>query len=137
MQIPSYQIHNILKDFTQQLKKWHRHNAAAAGRQNLLSGPGSGPNDLRRAAVVSKVADKIMKRIASLGQEAEPAAKTKRLSREPDEGFDAAPAAFDYHLLDPAKGKVKQRLVVKDSLQLVQRLQSLTAAEEENGRDAP
>ena len=138
MYIPSYQIHNILKDFTLQLKKWRPRSATTADREGILPGPVSGPNGLRLASVVNKVADRIMARIANLGQEAGTMETTK--SKQSLQGLteDARnePAAFDYYLLDPKQGKVKQRLVVRDSRQLVQRFQALTAADEENSRDA-
>jgi hypothetical protein len=136
--IPSYQIHNILKDFTQQLQKWRQQSAATAARENGRPNAVSGPNGLRLASVVNKVADNIMARIANLGQEAgrKETAKTKMPRRGPNEGAKNEPAVFDYYLMDPKRGKVKQRLVVRDSRQLVQRFQSLSAADEENGRDA-
>lgn len=139
MFIPNYQIHNILKDFTLQLKKWRQQNATPANREEALPGPMSGPNRLRLSSVVNKVADNIMERIASLGQEAGTmeTTETARSSREPDESFKCQPAAFDYYLLDPKKGKVKQRLVVRDSRQLIQRFQSLTAEGEKISQDEP
>jgi hypothetical protein len=132
MYIPSYQIHNILKDFTLQLKKWRQRSATAADREDIRPGPISGPNGLRLASVVNKVADNIMERIANLGKETGTTekAEAKQSLREPNEDSKNEPAAFDYYLLDPKRGKVKQRLVVRDSRQLVQRFQALTAADE-------
>lgn len=139
MFIPNYQIHNILKDFTLQLKKWRQRNRPLANREEAWPVPMGGPNRLRLAAVAHKVAQNIMERIASLGQEAGTAApaETGRPPRNPDEGFKCHPEAFDYYLLDREKGKVKQRLVVKDSRQLLQRFQTLTAADESVSMDEP
>lgn len=138
MYIPSYQIHNILKDFTLQLKRWRQQSTSTAGREDAQRGPASGPNGLRMASVVNKVADNIMERIANLGQETgtTETALTKQPLRGAGEDAKNEPAAFDYYLLDPKRGKVKQRLVVRDGRQLVQRFQSLTEADEENSRDA-
>lgn len=131
MFIPNYQIHNILKDFTLQLKKWRAQSAVRAKPGEATPGPASGPDRLRVASVVNKVADNIMERIASLGQEARTtsAPEMKHPPRKSNAGFKSQPAAFDYYRLDPKKGKVKQRLVVEDSRQLVQRFQTLTATD--------
>ncbi len=131
MFIPNYQIHNILKDFTLQLKKWRQQRATPTGRRRTWPGPPSGPDHLRVASVVNKVADNIMKRIASLGHEIRPTSKfdKKVPPRQAGEGDKSHPAVFDYYRLDPEKGKVKQRLVVKDSHQLVQRFEALTVAD--------
>lgn len=137
MFIPSYQIHNILKDFTLQLKKIRQQTAPPTGREATSPGPTREPNNLRLASVVSKVADRIMDRIADLSQEADPTAPSEfeKPSRMADRGCKSHPAAFDYYLLDRDKGKVRQRLVVEDSQHLVQRFQTLTAVDEGFGKD--
>ncbi len=131
MFIPSYQIHNILKDFTLQLKKMRQGNPPEAGKTAVAPTPKMGPNQLRLASVVTKVADDIMHRIANLGREAEdtlPAGTGKeRPARMTPGGIKTNTAAFDYHLVDRNRGKVKKRLVVEDSRNLVERFQRLTA----------
>lgn len=131
MFIPNYQIHNILKDFTLQLKKWRQQRTTPTGRRRPWPGPLSGPDHLRVASVVNKVADNIMHRIASLGQEIRPTSTSapKDPPRQSGEGDKSHPAVFDYYRLDPEKGKVKQRLVVADSHQLVQRFEALTVTD--------
>ncbi len=127
MFIPNYQIHNILKDFTLHLKKLRTGNPAEGDR--TATAPAMGPNQLRLATVVTKVADNIMHRIADLGREAEntiPIAY-ERPPRVKDIGIRTNPAAFDYHLMDREKGKVKKRLVVEDSRHLVERFQHMTS----------
>lgn len=137
MFIPSYQIHNILKDFTLQLRKIRRQTAPQKGRESISPGPTRSPNDLRLASVANKVADHIMDRIADLGQEADPSAtsESERSSRPPEAECKSHPAAFDYYRMDRQKGKVKQRLVVEDSQNLVQRFQKLTAVDKTDGTD--
>lgn len=132
MFIPSYQIHNILKDFTLQLKKIRQQAAPQTGREARSPGPTRSPNDLRLASVVNKVADHIMTRIADLGQEAAPTtpSEPERPPRVPEGGGKSHPAAFDYYRLDREKGKVKQRLMVEDSQNLVQRFERFTATGE-------
>ncbi len=130
MFIPSYQIHNILKDFTQQLKKIRQETAPQAGSEAASPGPTRTPNALRLAPVVSKVADRIMNRIADLGQEAVPAtpSESERPPHKPGAESKIHPAVFDFYRLDREKGKVKQRLVVEDSQNLVRRFERVTAA---------
>ncbi len=129
MFIPSYQIHNILKDFTLQLKKMRQGSPPEAGQTAVAPTPKIGPNQLRLASVVAKVADDIMHRIANLGREAEdtrPSGK-ERPARMTPGGIKTNTAAFDYHLMDRTRGKVKKRLVVEDSRNLVERFQRLTS----------
>ena len=136
MFIPNYQIHNILKDFTQHLKKLRTGSPAEADR--TATAPAMGPNQLRLATVVTKVADDIMLRIADLGREAENTlpAGPERPPRAKDGGIRTNPAAFDYHLMDGEKGKVKKRLVVEDSRHLVERFQHMTTTGADNSDDS-
>ncbi len=137
MFIPSYQIHNILKDFTLQLKRMRQVRSPEAGKTAVAPTPKMGPDQLRLASVAAKVADDIMLRIANLGREDEgtPPVMAERPARVADEGGKTNPAVFDYHLMDCNRGKVKKRLVVEDSHNLVERFQHLTAAGEKTGND--
>jgi hypothetical protein len=125
MFIPGYQIQNILKDFTLQLKKIRQ----GTGPEAASPGPTRAPDNLRLAKVVSRVADNIMDRIAALGQEAESVADSDRPSPLAGEDVKSQQPVFDYHLMDRKKGKVRKRLVVEDSHSLVERFQNLTADE--------
>jgi hypothetical protein len=131
MFIPSYQIHNILKDFTQQLKKM-RQQGKKKGPTADAPGPGRAPDNLRLASVVNKVADNIMDRIAALGREADPTAASDANQTALDAAPDSKqhPPVFDYHLMDRKNGKVRQRLVVEDSRHLVERFQDITSVED-------
>jgi hypothetical protein len=127
MFIPNYQIHNILKDFTRQLKKIRKRRKSPTDSGAVTPAHSRRPNDLRLTSVASKVAENIMARIADLGEEARhrPPVQSEQSSR----GANAQPPVFDYHLLDREKGKVKQHLVVEDSRVLVDRFQQMTAGE--------
>jgi hypothetical protein len=125
MFIPGYQIQNILKDFTLQLKKIRQ----GTEPETASPGPTRAPDNLRLAKVVSRVTDNIMDRIAALGQEAQSAADSDRPSPLTGEDVKSQQPVFDYHLMDRKKGKVRKRLVVEDSHSLVERFQNLTAAE--------
>ena len=138
MFIPSYQIHNILKDFTLQLKKKRQGLPPQTGIPAPPPTPSIGPDALRLTNVVTKVADNIMHRIANLGREAGdmPAVAEARPSM-PNGGAKNYPAAFDYHLMDRNGNKVKKCLVVRDSRNLVERFQHLTSPGETAGGDQP
>ncbi|MGD8242162.1 MAG: hypothetical protein PVG19_03275 [Desulfobacterales bacterium] len=127
MFIPNYQIHNILKDFTRQLKKIRKRRKSPTDSGAVTPAHSRRPNDLRLTSVASKVAANIMDRIADLSEEARH--RPPAQSEQPSRGAQAQPPVFDYHLLDREKGKVKQHLVVEDSRVLVDRFQQMTAAE--------
>ncbi len=136
MFIPSYQIHNILKDFTLQLKK-RRQRQTGDSHSPDSPAPAVGPDHLRQASVLTKVADNIMDRIANLGREAQDSLSAVSDRPPPMAGIDnkAVPAGFDYHLMVRKEGKVKKRLVVEDSRNLVERFQHLTTMAEDARHD--
>jgi hypothetical protein len=139
MFIPNYQIHNILKDFAQQLKKTRLQNASPPTLPTTSPGPTRTPDNLRLSSVVNKVADNIMDRIAGLGRENDPTAGSEAKRSVPAGAADCRqhPPVFDYHLMDRERGKVKQQLVVEDSHNLVSRFQNLTDVGGRGGKDAP
>ena len=112
MYIPNYQIYNILKDFTQQLKNGGRR--ADAGH--------------RRETVVNKVAGTIMDRVARIGEE-EARRRIRRAGADrslPKPPVDKRhPTTFYYHTLDQHHRKLKNHLCVEDSRQLIDRFFSM------------
>ncbi len=142
MFIPSYQIHNILKDFTLQLKKKRQGLPPETGTPAPPPTPSMGPDPLQLTNVVTKVAENIMHRIANLGRETgdivgDMPAVAEAPASMPSEGAKSHPAAFDYHLMDRNGNKVKKCLVVRDSRNLVERFQHLTSPGETAGGDQP
>jgi hypothetical protein len=113
MFIPSYQIHNIIKDFTQQLKNGnHRPDACH-----------------RLETVVNKVAVTIMSRVTRLSQE-EARLRTQitdgRNSVRPTRTADKRqPTTFHYHTFDENDRKLKNCLSVENSEQLINRFLSM------------
>ena len=112
MFIPNYQIHNILKDFTQQLRnEKHRQEAGA-----------------RLETVVNKVADTIMGRVARLGEE-----EVRRQdgtpphhAHQPAFAANTRPSGtFRYHTIDSDQQKTEQHLEVENPAQLIKRFQSV------------
>ena len=124
MFIPNYQIHNILKDFTQQLRNGnHRQDTGH-----------------RLETVVKRVAGTIVDRVARLSEEearfqAEAARQqTLPLSSTTEE---KPPAAFHYHTLDKNCHKIKHCLAVENPEQFINRFQSaideVVTPRDENG----
>jgi len=126
MFIPNYQIHNILKDFAQQLRN---------GNQRQDAGH-------RLETVVKKVAGTIMDRVARLSEEearfqAEAAQqKTPPLSPTAEE---KPPGAFHYHTIDKNCHKIRHCLAVENPEQFINRFQSTidAAATPSDEKDTP
>ena len=110
MLIPDYQIHNILKDFTQRLKNGNR-------------GPVAG---CQLESVVNKVAGTIMRRVMYLGEE-----EARRRSRERRTGGrgrasrERKAIRFRYHTIGADHHKQLRHLSVENPAQLIDRFQSL------------
>ena len=112
MFIPNYQIHNILKDFTHQLRNGNR-------RQDTGH---------RLETVINKVAGTIMDRVVRLSEEE---ARHKRnaggrhahLSSPPTS--QQQPGAFHYHTIGADGRRIKKSLAVENPEQLVNRFQSV------------
>jgi hypothetical protein len=122
MFIPNYQIHNILKAFTQQLRNGHRQSDTGH----------------RLETVVNKVADTIMSRVTYLSEEE--ARRRTRFSRGHNHlpkhpATEEQATDFHYHTFDEDRRKHKQCLSVKNSEQLIDRFQSLVAGPPEDPSD--
>ena len=123
MLIPDYQIHNILKDFTQRLKNGNR-------------GPGAGGQS---ESVVNKVAGTIMRRVVDLGQEE--ARRRSRDARPPKSrrgSGERQAVGFQYHTMGTDRHKRLRHLPLENSAQLIKRFHSLiTPAEGDPPKDKP
>lgn len=112
MFIPNYQIHNILKDFTHQLRNGNRRKDA----------------DHRLETVVNKVAGTIMNRVARLSEE-----KTQHPSET--SGIHACPSSppanepqkgtFRYHTFGKDCHKIEKCLAVENPEQFINRFHSV------------
>jgi hypothetical protein len=122
MFIPNYQIHNILKDFTLQLKNGNHRPKA----------------DHRLETVVNKVAGTIRNRVTRIGVE-EARRRIQRpggrhsLSASPVD--ERQPSTFHYHTLDQHQHKTKNHLCVEDSRQLIDRFFSLVDTSSDDPSD--
>ena len=109
MFIPNYQIHNILKDFTQQLKN---------DSHRLESGH-------RLEAVVNRVAGTIMDRVTHLSEDE--AGHGAQIVNNPSlwDSRERSSYLFHYHTIGTNQQKEKQCLAVENSEQLINRFQSI------------
>lgn len=112
MFIPSYQIHNILKDFTLQLRDGnHRKDAG-----------------YRLESVVNKVADTIMDRVARLSEEeARGKLETTGIHAQPSSSpaIEPQPVTFRYHTIGKDSHKTENCLAVENPAQFINRFQSV------------
>lgn len=112
MFIPSYQIHNILKDFTHQLRDGnHRRDAGH-----------------RLESVVNKVADTITDRVTRLSEEEardrmEPTGIHAQPSPAP--AIEPQHVTFRYHTIGQDTQKIETCLAVEDPAQFINRFQSV------------
>lgn len=123
MKIADYQMHNVLKDFTQQLRR-------------RVGAPGQGPpaRGRRRSgqlAVIRQLLTTIVDRMGRLNPEAGSGAPPA-----PGRGEPASRGEFTYRLQRPSGECLTRRLEIEDSRHLVQRFHDL-AGEEDTGQDAP
>lgn len=112
MLIPNYQIHNILKDFTQQLKNGQRDQ----------------DSDRRLKTVVNKVADTIVDRVTHLGEEESLRQTDTADSRNRRSRGAARPkpaGTFHYHTMGKNRQKQRQHLAVENPEELINRFQSV------------
>ncbi len=123
MKIADYQMHNVLKDFTQQLRR-------------RVGAPGQGPpaRGRRRSgqlAVIRQLLTTIVDRMGRLTPEAGSGA-----TPAPGRGEPASRGEFTYRLQLPSGECITRRLEIEYSRHLVQRFHDL-AGEEDTGQDAP
>lgn len=111
MFIPNYQIHNILKDFAQQLRNGNHR-------------PDTGH---RLETVVKKVAGTIMDRVARLSEEEarfQAKAARQKTPLSPSTAVEKPPSAFHYHTIDENCRKIKHCLALENPEQVINRFQS-------------
>ena len=118
MFIPNYQIHNILKDFTQQLKKDNKRQEAGH----------------RLEMVVNKVAGTIVDRVARLSEEeVRDRATTPRIPSQSSPRAGSKPSGdFYYHTMGKDAQKVKRCLSVENPELLINRFQAVLDKDDRN-----
>jgi hypothetical protein len=132
MQISSYQMHNILNDYSRRLEQ-----SKASPRQKSVDA--KGPIDKirisaegKRQAVVEKVAASIVERITRFGPRDDVDHEIMdQLQGEIDNrpGLSGKPASeFVFNVIDGEKGKTTNTLSGENSKALLERLEELTRA---------
>lgn len=122
MTIPSYQIHNILKDFAQQLQRRFRGEAGKGNMEAPFIPPLTRGRD-RLKAVGDNLAAAILQRIADPEGAQNPGAAPRPPRPAPPEAprpSEPAPA-FEYLVMDPQGAKQSCCMTVEDAQVLVER----------------
>ena len=130
MFVPSYQMHNVLNVYSQQL----RHSLSSANRkkapQSLPADQVSLTAEGKRKATIEKVSKDILERITRFGgyggadQRATEHAKAEA-SKEPATE-EAKAKTFEFNVIDTVNQKTRNTLSVEDSSFLIKRLEQLS-----------
>jgi hypothetical protein len=129
MQIPSYQIQNVLKVYSRQLSQGKLMDRSKFGAQNTASADSvSISTEGKRQAIIDKVASGIVDRIITEGpKQSDDAQITDQIEKELGKkiDFSRGKSQFTYTAVDGNNTKVTQTLSVEDSKFVVQRMTEL------------
>ena len=141
MQIPSYQIQNVLKVYSKQLsqgKMLSRNNKF--GVANTVSADSvTISSEGKRQAIVDKVAANIVDRIITEGPKEENEAQiTEQIERELGKkiNFSKDKTQFTYTTIDDDNNKTTKTLSVEDSQFVVKRMTELARQVADNNMEA-
>lgn len=129
MQIPSYQIQNVLKVYSRQLSQGKMLSRNKFGVDNKLSADSvTISSEGKRQAIIEKVAANIVDRIITEGPKEENEAQItdqieKELGKKID--FNRGKKQFTYTSIDNNNNRVTQTLSVEDSKFVVKRMTEL------------
>jgi hypothetical protein len=141
MQIPSYQIQNVLKVYSKQLSqgkmlsrnnKFGIANTVSADSVNISS-------EGKRQAIIDKVAANIVDRIITEGPKEENEAQiTEQIERELGKkiNFSKDKSQFTYTTIDDDNNKTTKTLSVEDSQFVVKRMTELARQVADNNMEA-
>jgi hypothetical protein len=126
MKIADYQIHNVLKDFTQQLRR----RLAPPGEDSPVA-PTVGRRRSGQPAIIRRMLSTIVERVGHLNPD------TAASGPLPPPSAESIPRGEFIYQLQPLSGdRVTLRLEIEDSRHLVQRFHDL-ATKDDTGGDAP
>lgn len=129
MEIPSYQIHNVLKVYSRQISQ-----SRISGRNNGLNGKNSVDRinisaEAKRQGIIDKVASDIVERITRFGPQDdvdhEIVGKLQEELGQPIEFKSHEKPEFVYNTIDNNNQKVKNTLSMENSDFVMQRLEQL------------
>ena len=123
MKIADYHIHNVLKDFSQQLRR-----RLAPGAAGLLPAPAAGRRPSGQAAVIRQVLTTIVDRVGRLDAAPPQVA--------PGGGNSHLRGEFIYQVQPPSGDRLTLHLEIEDPRHLVRRFHDL-ATEEDLDPQAP
>ena len=129
MFVPSYQMHNVLKVYSNKL----RHSITAEG-QNLSEKSSTERVNLtsegKRSSTIEKVSKEIFDKIIKFGSQTFASQKrteeTKGGLKEENKSVESSKSAFVYNVIDAINGKTTNKVSVEDSSFLIQRLEQLS-----------
>ncbi|OQW99098.1 MAG: hypothetical protein BWK80_63490, partial [Desulfobacteraceae bacterium IS3] len=113
MQVSDYQIHNVLKDYSRQLilRRISEQNGSAVSR--------SGISDAKRQAVIEKISESIILKLARIDSDGEHSSGSPEPQRKTAE--DHKESLFFYNVIDPDNQKKTCSLSVEDPVFLMKK----------------
>jgi len=117
MQVSDYQIHNVLKDYSRQLilRRISEQNGSAVSR--------SGISDAKRQAVIEKISESIILKLARIDSDGEHSSGSPEPQRKTAE--DHKESLFFYNVIDPDNQKKTCSLSVEDPVFLMKKFDAL------------
>jgi hypothetical protein len=117
MQVSAYQIHNVLKDYSRQLilRRISEQNGNAVSR--------SGISDAKRQAVIEKISESIILKLARIDSDEEHSSGSPEPQRKTAE--DHKESLFFYNVIDPDNQKKTCSLSVEDPVFLMKKFDAL------------
>jgi len=117
MQVSDYQIHNVLKDYSRQLilRRISEQNGSAVSR--------SGISDAKRQAVIEKISESIILKLARIDSDGEHSSGSPEPQRKTAE--DHKESLFFYNVIDPDNQKKTCSLSVEDPVFLMKKFDDL------------
>ena len=140
MQIPSYQIQNVLKVYSRQLSQGKMLSRNKFGTANNVSADSvSISSEGKRQAIVDKVAANIVDKIITEGpKEKNEEQITEQIERELGKkiNFTKGKTQFTYTTIDDNNNKTTQTLSVEDSQFVVKRMTELARKVADNNMES-
>ena len=129
MQIPSYQIHNVLNVYRRQLSQVKLENRKQISGSGKITDRFSISAEGKRRAIIEKVANNIVDRLINQGPNSEfEQTLHEQLSSETAMVYDKDPVngkEFKFNTLDNNNKKVTRSISIQDSRVLINRLDEL------------
>lgn len=140
MQIPSYQIQNVLKVYSRQLSQGKMLSKGKFGTADKVSADSvSISSEGKRQAIIDKVAANIVERIITEGPKAENEEEiTTQIEKELGKkiNFTKGKPQFTYTTVDENENKVVKTLSVEDSKFVVERMTELARQVADNNMES-